>query len=376
MMPDPGPLPSLSRAPRYLDFWVGMFLGIPIAYPIPQIQPFAISAFALVAWRLRVSQRTVILLGMLMSVSLASSLLSTYFAQISAVRVVTSTVFFAFFLLGYGIDHYGAFLRGFGASTALLGTTIIIAFFALGQYHNPELLFLSAVRRQWGTDIFPAWPNFLAFLLGLGMLVHLVYLRSALGAALTGVAALVTTSRTALLVWAIAGVWLGVRWWHLRWSRIVAVTIVAVSGTGLIVVSWDGIRRVAQSEVVRHRLLRTSDREAILDFSVGLVHEHPIMGVGHVLLNQDFGAPRSSFHSSYFDILIRHGTIGLLVWLALLIPIGRGRRYGPLWPFLLLFLIGSAFNTILRHPHLLMCYSALIVLGTRPTATAEWQSST
>ena len=353
------------------DLFLGLLLALPLPVPVNPIFPLAFLAFAIAAFRMRIDGVRLLVLVALIAVCLASSLFSPYASIISLSRAIVSTLFFVFFLFGAGIEDRTAFARGYIYGVRVIACVILVLFVATGAWRAGPQLFLSASLRAWGGAYLPAWPNYLAFGLGVGLLLGLVVARSWLWSTIVAVAAIATTSRTGLLAVLLAIGWLVIQGLSRPRWRVVLLT----AGVGLAVLSAAIVVRLAKevavSDVVQQRLLRTNDREGIYELGLGIFEAHPVLGVGHVLFEDISGAVDMTFHSSYFDVLIRHGVLGLLLWFAVLWPT---RGSFPRWEWWLLFayfLIANGFNTLLRHPHYALLYAGLYLVRPRAAGIAE-----
>jgi hypothetical protein len=114
------------------------------------------------------------------------------------------------------------------------------------------------------------------------------------------------------------------------------------------------------------RMLIAEDREEIYSFALNLVFESLIIGNGSVLLDESVGFTGfPSFHNSYLDVAVRHGILALIIFLLILIPDKKNRIVGGVAFALtiLFFLIGSAFQNFLKHPHIIMIYMVCINSG-------------
>jgi O-antigen ligase len=351
-----------SRAgDRNSDWLAGLLLSIPLPVPVNPIYPFAFTAFGLALLRMRIPAWRLLAFVLLALVGLASSLGSPFVGVLALPRALLSTIFFAFFLFGFGIESRERFARGYVIGVRALAVAILGVFAVTGVWRKGVLLFLVADNRLWGSAIFPAWPNYLAFGLGMGLLLDVVLFRSWRWGVVVAAAAIATTSRTGMLAVALAAGLVGVGLLkNPRW-RLPLIALVTIALAALWVVILPQVRLFMESDLVQQRLFRTSDREVIYNFGWNLVARHPVMGVGHVLLEDVFGAPKETFHSAYFDVLVRHGLLGFGLWLALLWP-SRGTLSSWSWVTVLGFvLVASAFNTITRHPHYAMLYAGLFL---------------
>ncbi len=344
------------------DFLVGLLVGLPVAVPAPPFYWMAIGAFLLVVPTLAVPRRVWLAVALLTGLSLVSVLASPFLPRLGGFRSLYASIFFTLFLFGYGLRRPVAFFHGFLLASTALAVAVIAAFVATGQLRAGLSVFLVSTARLWGAGLFPDWPNYLAFSLGAAALLHLVVLRSWRWAGVCAAGAVLTTSRTGMLA-ALLVVAMGVV--HLarrrrgRW-------VLAAAAVVMLALGWSArhhlLAQASNLQAVQSRVLRADDRLELYRFTWGLFQQHPWVGVGPIVLDDEsLGAPRNSFHSAYLEVLVRQGVLGFLVWLALMLPCGLLRRaVRPWWPLLGYFLVSSAANTLFKQPHIFMLYSAIL----------------
>lgn len=341
--------------------WVaGFCLAIPISYPSVPFYWLAFAVFlsSLFYLFIEVNVARLAIVLITIAVVVVSNILPGAYPV--AVRQIIGTLLFPLFVyFGWAIPAPLYVIRGFFFACVLWSVLVLIAFLVLAPYGEGLLLFSVPEYRLWGEGYFPDWPNYFSFVLALGFLVGKVLLNKSALSLICLVAALLTTSRTPLIALFLAVLYL----YSLMPKRIlVPVSLVSVVLVFIFLVflfsNWH-------SEFVQ-RLTLFSDRWAVFSSAIDLFWESPVFGNGSVLLDESVGnTAAASFHNFYLDILVRHGLVGLVVYMLLLLPNPAGirdKQLAPIIMIILFFLVGSLFQNYLRHPHLVMMYSCFLAL--------------
>ncbi len=277
---------------------------------------------------------------------------------------------YSMYLCGTGVRDRWQLGLGYTWIMRAFAVVTVVAFFLLGVYHAGWRLYQEGPVRGWAMGFLPGWPNYFAFFLGVALLMEAFWWKQAFWTLVLIVAIGMTGSRTGLLAVGICGLGLaanGLRSRRARWPLVIAL---AVAG-GLILERVGGlVLFAAQHHQLVTRLARANDRMAIYRYAWGIFSTHPTIGIGDIVLNQDFGAPGSAFHNSYLEMLVREGVLGFSMWLFLLFPRSRWPTMNRRWAFLALFLIAALFNDIFRNPHSILLY-AVLFLGSPESALPE-----
>ncbi|HIJ94488.1 MAG TPA: O-antigen ligase family protein [Desulfuromonadales bacterium] len=354
---------NLSNDKCWASYTAGLLLGIPIAIPDTPFYVLSYVAFFLVLLRnvhSKISIYSFLLVLGAMLASLFSNLASIGKFEVQSSRMVFTTLFFVFFSFGWFVPNRAVLVRGFTSMCNLFSLAVIGAALAIRPWTGGGLLMFSMPEyRLWGFEIFPDWPNYLAFMLSIGFLINSSLYKRPFWALSTLLAALLTTSRTPLIA---LGIYTVVSIYMVRnrtFKIIFAITIVTtILGIGLVI--GDYISK--ESDFVL-RLLVFSDRIDIYGYALELISKSPIFGMGSVLFDESVGHQGfASYHNSYLDIFVRHGIVGLVFFLLLIWPIRSLKDHLPpaYWSIIFFFVIGSFFQNFFKHPHFIMLYSTII----------------
>lgn len=355
-------LTAMPTARAQSHSWLaGFCLAFPVAYPnVPYYwTAFGVFGSMLFYVRQHVSVKVLLLIILAMLSALFSNVLGLSGYYIGERQMIGSVLFYCFFIFGALIPDLQRFYNGLFAGICTVAVLVFVGFFVERPYEAGMAMFTVAEHRLWGVHYFPDWPNFLAFMLALGFLLGVFIERRHGWAFFCLVAALMTTSRTPLFAAALFLIFATLK---MEWrARAVLLVLGAVA---LIVLGVVLLPFVDLGGYFFLRLFLFSDRAEVYSAALRLFEESPFFGSGAVLLDEhvgNFGA--ASFHNTYLDILVRQGLLGLLIFIALIIPDVRRVRKECLWlmgPIILYFLIPSFFQNFLKHPNLLMIYSALL----------------
>ncbi len=359
------PAAGVADADMRFAWRVGFLVGLPIAVPAPPLYLFGFACFfvALFRWRLLPASAGISReFGLLTLIVLAllSNLIGLTRNDIDPMRIITTSFFFLLFLFPRCITDKRAFLLGFCHAMLIWAALIVAMAFYMRIWDMGLLLFSMPDFRLWGANIFPDWPNYMAFMLSLASLFNIMVFKRPGQATLLLVAALLTTSRTPM----IALILLITGWLLFRSVRTGVATLLAIGASiaALTLIVTMLLEFELDSNLL-DRLLVFDDRDDIYSFALVLVQQSPWIGYGGVLLDESIGfSGHPSFHNSYLDIAVRHGLPALAIFLLLLVPPRGSWRQGG-WRFALVVvfvLVGSVFQNFLKHPHILMLYTVLI----------------
>jgi len=370
---------------RRLSAFLGFVIGIPVAVPSEPFYWLALGAAGLVLSVARLPRDRLAAFAALLLIGCISTLVS-YRADLgSLVRSLPSLLSIAIVLCGFGVPDRLAFLRGFCTAMLLWAMLVILAFFATGVYQDSWRVFVVPELRLWGEGLFPDWPNFLAFGLALSGLISLYVLRNHVVAHICLLAAVLTTSRMALLGVAIALVYYAVTAVRRHGLQVVLFLVLLVAFGVFFLLADRPAHTVAAffdlwlNPAYLDRLTKIGDRQEIWEVSADLFADAPLLGIGSVPLDQGIGITSSSIHNSYLDVLLRFGLLGFVFWLLLVLPSPRLLSSAPfLIPLFVFFLVSALFNNVLRHPHYLFLYGVLlagIVRGPQVTSHFDVRES-
>lgn len=350
---------------------LGILLALPVAYPAVPFYWLAFLAFgvALLVTPLdRFNQAPMMVLGVLALclVAVISNLLSPYPYVREADRFVITSSFYLFFLFGLlAWDREREVMAGLCIGILAQAVAVLLMAVVAFRWSSGLLNWSLPELRLWGQPWFPDWPNFYAILLSTGFLAFLLHYRRPLPAAICFLAAVLTTSRSVLVALAIGLAWLAFfgpsRQRYLRLAMIALGVAAAGATLAMVLAGSDRLTDFLE------RMSLLSDREEIWRSSVELFVENPWFGIGGVMLDESVGhAGHASFHNSYAEVLVRHGAIGFILYLGLLLAHVRRARPGHAGTAILLFLLVSAvFQNTLRHPHLFMIFSFFAIAARR-----------
>ncbi len=351
------------------DSVIGFMLGLPFATPRPPWYLFGFVCLTILAPRIFSDVRKTRLTYLVAVMSCAcftamSTLVSPDSADISTSAAFGSSIVFCFFLFGFGVQNILHLLRGYCCAMSMIAIAVWIAFCGTGKWVYGIELFVYPNLRMWGSDLFPDWPNFLCFGLTLSFLLNSLVHKNFSHAALNLGAAVLTTSRLSIV-----GIVLGIGYlaMHVGMRRRMfpilfgAVLLIA----GVMAIRTDAMENADQ---IFQRLQKTQDREIVYEHLWRRFIDRPILGWGAVsarggdteMAFQDDSV--MSFHSSYLEILVRGGILSFIPYLYVIFPGNLWQyRRGPYTWLILLFLLCATVQNILKHPHYVMMFSALLV---------------
>ena len=362
------PVAAARTSASAVEWWLGFLLGVPIAVPAPPYYWIGFLCFAVLLFRgrerpLEGSGLRALAVWALIAIALTSSLFGLVRYELDAARILTTSFFFLLFFAAGRIDDKRAFFAGFCRAMLMWSILVIAMAIYLRIDENGLLLFSVPEFRLWGADYFPDWPNYFAFLLSLAFLLNALLFKQTVPAILQLVAALLTTSRTPLIA---LGAFLTVLALRQVRKRPLRAMFVLVLFLLFVVVALPVLDLASTYSDFTDRLLVFEDREDIYSFGLDLVRESPGLGHGAILLDESIGFNGyPSFHNSYLDVAVRHGVVGLAIFIGLLVPpLRHVRRGGLAFVCIVSFvLIGSLFQNFLKQPHILMLYVVLAETG-------------
>lgn len=215
-------------------------------------------------------------------------------------------------------------------SAVVFSAVIIIALFVSGSFQG--LRWEPYLYYEWGFGVVPGWPNDLSAPLGFALwgILQKKWIQKFLypSALIVSIALLTTSSRGALL--ALILIWL-YHFWTLRiWSRLpFAMRAALICGLVCFVVMLL-LNNLTDSFL--QSILRSHDRVDIADVSMQLIAMNPIFGYGGRTLDQiQFSMPIDltdqtypQAHNFIFEIALRHGIVGLILFLVFLFVLFKG----------------------------------------------------
>ncbi|MDE3740185.1 O-antigen ligase family protein [Pseudomonas resinovorans] len=341
------------------SFFSGILLGLPFVYPSVPYYWFAFAVFfsVLIYINKGIGSRVLVLVLMAATVSVSSSLFGLKGYEIQPLRIFFTTSYFLFFLFGWLVPDRQALLRGYLKATGVMSVAVIIAALIIRPFESGLLMFSVPELRMWGEGYFPDWPNFLAFMLATGFLLNALAFNNKVMALVNIFAALLTTSRTPLIAIAIFFVVSALMGGKSLLFRVFVFIVVV-----LFAFVFVAALQLMPPEFLG-RLLIFSDREEVYGHALHMLEMAPFIGHGSVLFDESVGlVGHVSFHNSYLDIAVRHGLLGLLVFVALLWPrrVVKDGQSDAYLALIVFFLVGALFQNFLKHPHLIMLYSVIV----------------
>ncbi|MBN2788508.1 MAG: O-antigen ligase family protein [Paludibacteraceae bacterium] len=347
-----------------LSFIMGIMLGIPFVYPSVPYYWFAffVFFFAVLFFHKNLNFKKAFLVFFAMFISIISSFYGVSFGSynIDPLRIAFTTAFFAFFIFGELVPDKAKLILGYVVSLNVISIAVIVAVIIIWPFKSGLLFFSMPELRLWGAPYFPDWPNFLAFMLSLAFLFNILVYKNNTMALVNISAALLTTSRTPLIAVAIV-----VLLFLFRRNKSIGrvfLKVVLLTFFAAIVVFMSGI--VTDDFIAR--LLIVSDRATVYGHALAMIKASPLIGHGAVLFDSSVGLEKfASFHNSYLDITVRHGVLGLLIFLILIWPksVAKEGLKSAYWGVVIFFLIAALFQNFFKHPHLIMMFS--VILATR-----------
>lgn len=345
---------------------IGFFLGIPFSWPGPPVYLFA---FGCILFAFSRRPQAFIFLNspkkfaiyLLIFIAILSNVIALMSVELDAVRVITTSFFFVLLMFNDAVDDRRDLLEGFTKAMLVWGVLVLVFAFYLGIYKYGAYLFTVPDYRLWGSEYFPDWPNYLAFMLSVAFMLNILLFRRPVAASVQLVAALLTTSRTPFLALGLLAILMFFTTTILGGFK---KTILLVSVIILSAFLYYFVLEVNQDLI--ERFLVFEDRQEIYSFAIDLVYQSPLIGHGAILLDESIGFDGfPSFHNSYLDISVRHGIPALMIFVWILVPSLANLKAGgsAFFAVVLFFLIGAIFQNFLKHPHIIMLYIVLISSG-------------
>ena len=134
-----------------------------------------------------------------------------------------------------------------------------------------------------------------------------------------------STARTAGLGWLLGGLYfLNMSWTHRRRARIATATALLLGLITVLLVPGP-ISQAAETVLFARGSKTLSQRATIYQESINGITERPLLGWGTERDIPDFRHPAGS-HSTYLGILYKHGSLGLAVFIALMVAVWRATR--------------------------------------------------
>lgn len=346
-----------------LSYVLGFMCGLPISYPGPPFYWLAFVSLAITMLlalyrRFNALERVYLAIVALMTaVSVIANLASPYAYVLEPGRFLTTSFFYVFLLVGLAVRDFTSFVRGLVAVVALQAAAVIVMALVKFGWSLGFANWIVPELRLWGTGIFPDWPNFYAIMLLCGFMGALLILKRPYVAALCLIAAVLTTSRMAIVGVTIAFAWAIIA----GGRRVPRGLMLASAGAGAVTVAVLVLMSGYSSDII-DRFILVSDRVAIFESAFEVLGQSPFLGVGGVLLDESVGhTGHASFHDTYLDVAVRQGLLGLSLFLALIvIGLSKLSIRSAVWPLLMLLLIGALFQNVLRHPHFAILFSAIL----------------
>ena len=353
------------------DFASGILLAFPIVYPSKPYYIFAFFAYLISASTIVVSREILLYVVLFIAITIFQGLNTVSNEHIEFARVMYTSFSILLFLFGFTIKEPQEVLKGFCYGITILALVVIGFFLYLRLYSKGLSLFIYPEMRLWGSEYFMDWPNFIAFGLGLGALLNLIYLRAKFFTIICIFAAVLTTSRTSLLAVLFLSLYVFFNTINSKKAKVNFVIISVIVFTFLIW-KYELSSLLQLDERLLERLSKSEDRAISWNNAWNIFKDNIFTGIGPVSLGYESGIGASSIHNSYLDIAVRYGIFGFLVWLVFLIRIHFQWAFSKeLYYVLGYFFLAAFFNNIFKHPHYIMLFSVLASISTVTTIRAS-----
>jgi len=341
------------------DYFLGILVAIPFSYPKEPLYWFGLSAFLLALPGLKIGKDATIrlvLVLLFLCMVIISNMISSYQESIQFFSIVGTFFTMSCFMFRYCLKSIDDFVSGFLLVAGIYTFLTFIAFLVLKPYQYGFDFFIESSYRMWAEGYLIEWPNVFCAFLVLGAYLNWIRCNGLL-ATLNILAAVLTTSRMAILAIAIFVLFLMLRPKIASKAISISLVVLVVAVVAFLVASNNEMFL----DYISRRLFKTSDRAFIFNDMVTVFVDN-IFGVGNIsfsVINELF----VSYHSSFLKVLIRYGLPGFLIFLLLIAP------RNPFWnpgarenaPILFMLCIGLV-QDMLLHIHLVIMYSVMLEL--------------
>lgn len=356
---------------KHIDYIVGGLLALPLAFPTNPLYWLAFLAYAiLIVGRKVIMSTQLLLMFALFILSLISSIYNILLRD--EMEYSVSIIFGSISLLLFGAGSIKVdakkVMDAFSKIHFFIAVAIIMVFFGKSLYSYGVDIFIYPQLRNWGQEIFPDWPNFLAYTLGLSTMYTIIIRKKWAEGVLILLAAILTTSRTVYLVIPFIALE-SIIYYYRKWSTATIVIVVLCVSILLVIFIGpfsDFILNIQNFENLSNRLTKTGDRSDAFANMFEIYLQNPILGAGSVKLStlDAFFASNMSFHNSYLAILVRFGTFSYIIFMLLILPPKKVymmiKNRNVVLLLLLYTLIASLFNNIIFQPHYTVLYVLLL----------------
>ena len=338
-------------------FWLfGVLIAVPWAYPKEPLYWVGLCVFlsSLIFFKLHKGdiRRTSYIL-IFAALMICMNIFTPFREHVSLINVLGGLLTLLVFCASYTIRDTKSFFSGYLFVIKVYAIATLTLLIALQPYAMGVFMFLSSDARMWGDGLLPEWPNVFCTFLSFG--TFLLWLsKDYKWMFLVSLAAIVTTSRIALVALSIIGVLELFK--RITIKRALVVLITGVGGILLYdLVSAD----IYWAEYLTERLFKTSDRLVILNSLSATFYENPF-GIGNIPY-EIIGEGYISYHSTFLKVLVRYGVLGLIFLLLILWPKNFILRWDASYFgfFLFLWIVGL-FQDMLFHLHIAFLYAVLL----------------
>jgi hypothetical protein len=345
-----------------IDWLMGFITAIPFSYPSEPFYYGALVVLMLFLTRLRLSaaaKELLILLGFFLIIIVLSNFFSSFSSLILPLSVGGTILSLSLFLARFGIRDFNGFISGFLFVIYIYIFLTFFLFFLIRPFDQGLSFYFHSEKRMWGSGFLPEWPIVFSTFLTVGAFFfwfreNYVWMILALAAAL------LTSSRLPFLAVIIFFFY----FIYVRFSvKIIFYLILILILTVIaIIFSYDIISSSADFDaLLDQRILKSDDRFYLFEKLLSLSASYPF-GIGNVSYSS-FDDIYQSYHSSFLKVLVRYGYLGLIVYMAIVIPRNFGRYFSLKETLLIVFLLlSSVVNDLLFHLHIIIIYSVLLGL--------------
>lgn len=336
-----------------LDWFFGVTVAVPFAYPKEPFYWFAYVLFVLGCCRFSIPRESVKdLIQVLMFIICVAVI--NLLNDGNLYSSLGTFVAISLFLFKYSVRDPSVFLKGFCFVTSIYALSTFAAFVALKPFQAYGwTLFINSNSRMWAEGYLIEWPNVFCALLVLGGILSWTF-SNRIWSILHFTASMLTTSRVAYVGLLIIIIYLIVESGQLK-KTIICGTILAISICIFIFLRDDEIFVRYATE----RLFKFSDRSLIYTKLLSLSLDNPF-GIGNIPFEElnDFYV---SYHSTFLKVLVRYGYIGLFLFFLIVYPKAFFKRIIQKSNLPIIFLlICGIFQDFMLHSHFVLLYSILL----------------
>lgn len=297
-----------------LGGFVAFAVCFPYSFPSPPMYVFSYLSLLFVLVFSFVHKKSIPLTYLIfyfllvVSLSISTLISEDLFTATAFLGIFISPLFFS---VGFWVDHK-SFFRFFWIFSAINSAAIIIFYLSLGIYKNGVSVFIISELRMWGENIFFDWPNYIVMTPILAIYSHYLFTRK-IGwfFIINAIAALLTTSRTAILA---LGIYFCIYLIEKKKYYIISFLVIITS-----LYIFPALIFIEEGNEITNRLLKTGDREHLFTGLYNAFLQKPLLGWGVVSVPTVFPETYyNSFHNSFLEAAVRGGILNLTITIAFL----------------------------------------------------------